>query len=177
VSAWELVNLSSAEELADIFFRYGEEKYARGIAASIAKRRAAAPIETTAELADLVAGSVPAAARRDGHPARKVFQALRIAVNGELDELSAGLRKAIALLTPGGRAAVISFHSLEDRIVKQVFAEYAAGCTCPRDFPVCVCGAKPTLKPVNRKPIEANAEEQDRNRRSRSAKLRVAEKL
>ena len=132
---------------------------------------------STLQLSDIIASAVPAKARRDGHPARKCFQAIRIAVNGELDELAAALDKAFGLLNKDGALAIITFHSLEDRMVKQKFREYCTGCTCPPDFPVCVCGKKPRAKLINRKPIEADAEELAQNSRSKSAKLRILEKL
>jgi len=177
-SAYDLVNTASGEELARILYQYGEEKFASRIVNHIVSARTEHPIETTTELAEIVKAAVPAAARREqGHPARKTFQALRIAVNGELDRLSEALDRAFDRLLPGGRFAVITFHSLEDRMVKQRFAEYTKGCTCPPDFPVCVCGKKPRGSLVNRKPIEPCAEELEQNRRSRSAKLRTIEKL
>lgn len=176
-TAAELVNNCSAEELTDIFFRYGEEKFSRRIAERIVKQRAEQPIETTKQLAELIASAVPAAARRDGHPARRVFQAIRIAVNGELDSLSEALDKAFELLAPNGVLSIITFHSLEDRMVKQRFREYCTGCTCPPDIPVCVCGKTPRGKLLNRKAIEASKEELENNPRSRSAKLRSVKKL
>lgn len=177
-SAYDLVNGASGAELAKILYDYGEEKFAPRIVNAILDARAVKPIETTTELADIVKNAVPAAARRkEGHPARKTFQAVRIAVNGELDRLGEALGRAFDRLGPGGRFAVITFHSLEDRMVKQAFAEYARGCTCPPEFPVCVCGKTPRGRLVNRKPIEPTEEELETNRRSRSAKLRVIEKL
>lgn len=176
-SAAQLVNTLSEPELAEIFFRFGEEKHARRIAAAIVRERTAAPVETTAQLADIVRGAVPAAARRDGHPARRVFQALRIAVNGELDCLSAGLDAAFHCLNDGGRLAVITFHSLEDRMVKQRFAAWRKGCICPPDFPVCTCGRTPAAQLVLRHPAEAGEEELRQNPRSRSAKLRCIERI
>ncbi len=177
-SAADLVNTLSRQELAGIISRYGEEKSAGRIAQAIAAAREQKPIETTAELAELVRQAVPAAVRREGgHPARKTFQALRIAVNGELDRLSEGLDAAFSLLKPGGRFAVITFHSLEDRMVKQRMAKWCTGCTCPPDFPVCVCGKTPDAKLLFKKPVEASAEELAENPRSRSAKLRVCVRL
>lgn len=177
-TARDLVNTASGEELARILYQYGEEKFASRIVNAIVAARAESPIETTTQLAEIVRGAVPAAARREGgHPARKTFQAIRIAVNGELDRLSEALDRAFDRLAPGGRFAVITFHSLEDRMVKQRFAAYTKGCTCPPDFPVCVCGKKPRGRLVSRKPIEPCPEEQEQNRRSRSAKLRAIEKL
>ncbi|MBP3626658.1 MAG: 16S rRNA (cytosine(1402)-N(4))-methyltransferase RsmH [Clostridia bacterium] len=173
VTAGDLVNNLSAEELTDIFYKYGEEKFSSRIARKIVEERSKKAIETTLELAEIIAGAVPAAARRDGHPARKVFQALRIAVNGELESLEKVLDKAFNLLKAEGRLAIITFHSLEDRMVKNKFKEYCTGCTCPPDFPVCVCGKKPRGRLLSRKPIEATKEELELNPRSRSAKLRV----
>ena len=173
VTAGDLVNNLSAEELTDIFYKYGEEKFSSRIARKIVEERSKKAIETTLELAEIIAGAVPAAARRDGHPARKVFQALRIAVNGELESLEKVLDKAFNLLKAEGRLAIITFHSLEDRMVKNKFKEYCTGCTCPPDFPVCVCGKKPRGRLLSRKPIEATKEELELNPRSRSAKLSV----
>ena len=167
----------SERELAEIFYRYGEEKFSRPIARAIVRQRDRQPIETTLQLAELVSANVPAAARRDGHPARRVFQALRIAVNGELDCLSAALDTAFDRLAAGGRLAVITFHSLEDAMVKNRFAEWRQGCVCPRDFPVCVCGRTPAAPPVLKKPATATPQELAENPRSRSAKLRCVEKL
>lgn len=176
-SASDLVNTLPYSELARIINNYGEEKYASSIAKNIVKAREQKKIETTLELAEIIKNSVPQKVRRDGHPARKTFQALRIAVNRELEVLESGLDDAFELLSKGGRLAVITFHSLEDRIVKQKMASWCTGCTCPKDFPVCVCGNKPKAKLVNRKPITASDEELELNVRSRSAKLRVCEKL
>lgn len=176
-SARDLVNTLSHGELAKILSTYGEEKFAGRIASEIVKKRELAPIDTTLQLADIVSNAVPAAARRDGHPARKTFQALRIAVNGELDCLSNALDEAFSILNPEGRLAVITFHSLEDRIVKQRMYSWCQGCTCPRDFPVCVCGNKPKAKLASRRPIEASERELEENPRSRSARLRVCIKL
>ncbi|MBQ7965326.1 MAG: 16S rRNA (cytosine(1402)-N(4))-methyltransferase RsmH [Ruminococcus sp.] len=176
-SAADLVNTLEYSELARIINNYGEEKYASSIAKNIVKARQEKRIETTLELAEIIKNSVPQKVRRDGHPARKTFQALRIAVNRELDVLEKGLDEAFELLSKGGRLAVITFHSLEDRIVKQKMASWCVGCTCPKDFPVCVCGNKPKAKLINRKPIVATDEELELNVRSRSAKLRVCEKL
>lgn len=176
-SAADLVNGLSYAQLAQIINNYGEEKYASSIARKIVQAREIKRIETTLELAEIIKNSVPQKVRRDGHPARKTFQALRIAVNHELDVLEQGLSQAFDLLSKGGRLAVITFHSLEDRIVKQKMASWCTGCTCPKDFPVCVCGNKPKAKLVNRKPVVASQEELEINVRSRSAKLRVCEKL
>ena len=178
LSAYDLVNGASGAELAKILYDYGEEKFAPRIVNAILDARAVKPIETTTELADIVRNAVPAAVRRkEGHPARKTFQAIRIAVNGELDRLSEALDRAFERLAPGGRFAIITFHSLEDRMVKQAFAEYTKGCTCPPEFPVCICGKTPRGKLVSRKPIEPTPEELEVNHRSRSAKLRIIEKL
>ena len=176
-SAADLVRDLSETELADIFFRFGEEKFSRRIAQAIVSARTVTPITTTLQLAEIIKNAVPAAVRRDGHPARKVFQALRIAVNAELDCLSEALDIAFDRLQVGGRLAVITFHSLEDRMVKQRFSEFCKGCECPPEFPVCVCGRTPAGRLVNKKPIEASAEELAENPRSRSAKLRCIEKL
>ncbi|MBQ7725965.1 MAG: 16S rRNA (cytosine(1402)-N(4))-methyltransferase RsmH, partial [Clostridia bacterium] len=172
-SASDLVARFSAEELADVFSRYGEEKFAFRIAKRIVTEREHTPITTTLQLAEIIASAVPAAARRDGHPARKCFQAIRIAVNGELESLSSALDTAFNLLKPNGVLAIITFHSLEDRIVKQRFREYCTGCTCPPDFPVCVCGKQPRGRLAFRKPVEPTKEEISTNPRSRSAKLRA----
>lgn len=176
-SAEDLVNDLSYEELRDIIYRYGEDKFAPSIAKGIVKAREEERITTTLQLAEIIKNSVPQKVRREGHPARKTFQALRIEVNGELTQLENGLDEAFEMLSPKGRLAVISFHSLEDRIVKQKMASWCKGCTCPKDFPVCVCGNVPKAKLVNRKPIEATQEELDKNLRSRSAKLRICEKI
>lgn len=172
-TAAELIATLSADELAELFFRYGEEKFSRRIAARIVREREKQPIETTLRLAEIIAESVPAAARRDGHPARRCFQALRIAVNGELDGLGKALDDAFGLLSSGGVLCVITFHSLEDRLVKQKFKEYCTGCTCPPELPVCVCGKTPRGHLAHRKPIEPSASEVAENPRSRSARLRT----
>jgi 16S rRNA (cytosine1402-N4)-methyltransferase len=173
-SAHELVNESDEKELTRIFRRYGEERYARQIARAIVRRR---PLETTAELVDVIRAAIPAPARfGEGHPARRVFQALRIAVNEELDALERALPAALQLLRPGGRLAVISFHSLEDRIVKNFMRGAERGCTCPPDFPVCVCGNEPLLRALSRKPVRPSAEEVARNPRAASARFRAAVK-
>lgn len=172
-SAADLVNNLSVQELTDIISRFGEEKFAYRIANRIVESRGQAPISTTLELADIISSAVPAKARRDGHPARKTFQALRIAVNGELDILENALERAFELLKSGGVLSVITFHSLEDRIVKQKFKEFCSGCTCPPDFPVCVCGKTPRGHLLYRKGITASVEELERNARSRSATLRT----
>lgn len=178
LSAYEIVNQTPEDELKRILWRYGEERYAPLIAAAIARRRAERPIETTLELAELVRSAMPAQARREKqHPAKRTFQAIRIAVNDELGAVEDMLGKAVDLLNPGGRLAVITFHSLEDRIVKTAMAEAARGCTCPPEFPVCICGKKPRVRLVTRRPIVPGAAELEENPRARSAKLRVAEKL
>ncbi|UQZ87050.1 Ribosomal RNA small subunit methyltransferase H [Paenibacillus konkukensis] len=178
LTAKEIVNEWPEQEIARILFEYGEEKFARRIAANIAAARAKGPIETTGQLVELIKEGIPAAARRTGpHPAKRSFQALRIAVNDELGAFEEALEQSIRSLAPGGRVAVITFHSLEDRICKQTFAKYVERCTCPPDFPLCVCGNKGIVKLVNRKPLEAGAEELEANPRARSAKLRIAEKL
>lgn len=175
-SAADLVNNLSEQELSKIIFTYGEEKFAKRIAAAIVRERKNGRIETTLQLAEIVKNAIPAATRREGgNPARRTFQALRIEVNGELDKLSKALDEMVECLNPGGRIAVITFHSLEDRIVKQRFAKWCSGCTCPPDFPVCVCGKKP----LGQLPFKAKApteEELEVNPRSRSARLRVFEK-
>lgn len=176
-SAKTLVNTLTDAQLSRIFFEYGEEKFSRRIASAIVSRRVSKPFESTGELADVVKEAIPAPARRTGpHPARRVFQALRIAVNDELGALTEALDASLDILGPGARVAVISFHSLEDRIVKKTFAKWAEGCICPPDFPVCRCGRVPEGKVVTRKPIVANQQEVEENPRARSAKLRVFEK-
>jgi len=178
LTAKTIVNEWPEADIARILFEYGEEKFARRIASAIAASRLNAPIETTAELVELIKAGIPAAARRTGgHPAKRSFQALRIAVNDELGAFEDALEQTIRCLVPGGRASVITFHSLEDRICKTTFGKYIAKCTCPPDFPICVCGSKGVLKLINRKPILPSAEELANNPRSRSSKLRVAEKL
>lgn len=176
--AYDVVNTYSEEELRRILFDYGEEKFARNIAANIVKKRNERPIETTLELAELVKSSMPKAAREGGHhPAKRTFQAIRIEVNSELSSIPPALDAAVHALRPEGRIAVITFHSLEDRLVKQKFAALASGCTCPREFPVCVCGKKPVVRIITKKPVTAGDDELEVNPRSRSAKLRVAEKI
>ena len=177
LTARELVNTASYEELRRILWEYGEERYAAAVAKAICRRREEAPIETTVELSELIRAAMPAAAKREKqHPAKRSFQALRIAVNDELGEIPPMLDAAEQHLAPGGRLAVITFHSLEDRIVKQKLKEFATGCICPKEFPVCVCGRKPRMKLVTRKPIVSGERELDENPRARSAKPRVAEK-
>ena len=178
LNAHEVVNGWPEEELKRILWRYGEERYAPAIARAIVQRRADKPIETTLELVDVIKGAMPPAALREKqHPAKRSFQAIRIAVNDELGAVERMVGGAVPRLNPGGRLAVISFHSLEDRIVKTGLGEFAKGCTCPPDFPVCVCGKKPQIRLTPRKPIVADEEEVRENPRARSAKLRVAEKL
>ena len=178
LSAYDVINRYSLDELTRIFFLYGEEKWSRRIADFIAREREKKPIETTFELVDIIKAAIPKKARLDGgHPAKRIFQAVRIEVNGELRILETAIKDFIDVLALGGRLAVITFHSLEDRIVKQTFAALAKGCTCPKEFPVCVCGKKPQIRLLTRKPIEPGKEEIENNSRSKSAKLRVAEKL
>ena len=173
-----VVNTWSYEELKRILYDYGEERYAPQIAAAICRRREQKPIETTLELVDIIRSAMPASALREKqHPAKRSFQAIRIAVNDELGAVSMAMEKAIPRLNPGGRLAVITFHSLEDRIVKNAMNAAAKGCTCPPNFPVCVCGKKPQVVCLTRKPIVSGEEELERNPRARSAKLRVCEKL
>ena len=177
LTAYEVVNSWSYEELRRILFEYGEERYAPVIAKHIVRARETKPVETTLELVDIIKGAMPPAAQREKqHPAKRSFQAIRIAVNGELDALPPMLKAATEALNPGGRLAVITFHSLEDRIVKRAMQDMARGCTCPPEFPVCVCGKKPKLKVLTRKPIVSGEAELEENPRARSAKLRVAEK-
>ena len=178
LTAYAVVNEYSEEALKKLLFEYGEERFSPRIAAAICKRRAESPIKTTAELSDIIKSAIPAAKRADGpHPAKRSFQAIRIEVNGELDAIRPLITAAASSLVSGGRIAIISFHSLEDRIVKLAYKDLMGGCTCPRDFPVCVCGRKPVLKEISRKPILPSDEELNINPRSRSAKLRVAEKI
>ncbi len=177
MSARDVVNGYPYERLRDILFEYGEEKYAPSIAKGIVSARETAPIETTLQLAEIVKANVPQKVRREKNPCRKTFQAIRIEVNDELGQLDRALEEAFSLLRVGGRFAVITFHSLEDRMVKKRFAEFTSGCTCPPDFPQCVCGKKPRGRLVFRKPVTADGKELEQNPRSRSAKLRVIEKL
>ena len=178
LTAHVVVNTWPQEELKRILYTYGEERYAPQIAAAVCRRREEKTIDTTLELVDVIRSAMPAAALREKqHPAKRSFQAIRIAVNDELGSVERVLRDAMDLLNPGGRLAIITFHSLEDRIVKTAMADAAKGCTCPPNFPVCVCGKKPKVKLVSRKPIVASAEELEVNPRSRSAKLRVCEKI
>lgn len=179
LNAAQVINTYYEADLARILSIYGEEKFASQIAREIVRRRTNHPIETTGELVEAIKAAIPAAARRRAghHPARKSFQAIRIEVNHELDVLERGLEAAVRWLNPGGRICVISYHSLEDRIVKRLFQEQSQGCTCPPEIPVCVCGHVPVLKVITRKPLVASAEEVERNPRARSAKIRVAERL
>lgn len=177
LSARDVVNEYAEEDIARILFSYGEEKFGNKIARGIVNARLSAPIETTGQLAEIIKASVPAAYRREKNPCRKSFQAIRIEVNHELDVLETALADGFDALRVGGRMSVITFHSLEDRIVKNRFREFCTGCTCPPEFPVCVCGRKPRGRLVDKKPITASAEELEANPRSRSAKLRVIEKI
>ena len=176
-TAAAIVNTWDEKELVTVFRRYGEERFAAPIARAIVRRRAERPFTRTGDLVDVIKLAIPTPARfGEGHPAKRVFQALRIAVNDELGQLEAALPAAVAMLRPGGRLAVISFHSLEDRIVKRFFAEGAKGCTCPPEFPVCVCGKEPTLRLLTRKPVRPGARETESNPRAASARLRAAVK-
>jgi len=178
LDAYKVVNEYSEEKLKRIIYEYGEEKFAPKIAKEICKKRLEKPIKTTYELTDIIKAAIPKVARIDGpHPSKRTFQAIRIEVNKELDAIEPLIKGAASALVPTGRIAIISFHSLEDRIVKQTYRSLSSGCTCPRDFPVCVCGNKPTVKEVTKKPILPSAEELKINPRSRSAKLRIAEKI
>lgn len=178
LTAWEVVNRWSEEELRSILWKYGEERYSGRIAAAIVRRRAAEPIEGTLELAEIIRGAMPAAALREKqHPAKRSFQAIRIAVNDELGSLEQMLQQAENRLAPGGRLLVISFHSLEDRMVKEAIRAREDGCRCPPEFPVCICGFVPTLRSVTRKPVAPSQAEVDRNPRARSARLRIAERI
>jgi len=177
-SAYNVVNEYSEQQLKKIIYEYGEERFASRIADLIVETRQDHKINTTGELVNIIKSAIPAKARDGGHhPAKRTFQAIRIEVNSELAVIEPALRDAVKLLNPSGRMAVITFHSLEDRITKQTMASLASGCTCPRDFPVCVCGKKPIVRVISNKPIVASQVELDDNPRSRSAKLRVAEKI
>lgn len=176
-SARDLVGRLSADELSRLFSEYGEERFSRRIAAAIVAARAGGEITRTGQLAEIVSRAVPAKARYDGHPAKRVFQALRIATNDELSAIAPAIRDGVDLLRPGGRIAVISFHSLEDRIVKETYRELAKGCICPPRQPICTCGRVPQIEIITGKPVTANKDELERNPRAHSAKLRVAEKL
>lgn len=176
-SAADLVNTYSVQQITDVLRTYGEEKFAYRIACNIEKQRQLKPFETTAELADVIKASMPAAVKREKNPCKRSFQAIRIAVNGELDALRDGMQVAFNCLKPGGRLVVLTFHSLEDRMVKQQFAAWCKGCICPPEFPQCICGNLPKARLINRKPITATAEELGQNNRSHSAKLRILEKV
>ncbi len=178
LDAFTVVNTYSFEELKKVIYTYGEERFAPKIASAIVSRREKAPIETTGQLVDIIKSAIPPAAREGGHhPAKRTFQAIRIEVNGELDAIEPTIRQAVELLGSGGRIAIITFHSLEDRIVKQTYADLAQGCNCPKSLPICVCGRKPQVNVITRKPILPSDEEIESNPRSRSAKLRVAKKI
>lgn len=177
-SAYDVINGYTTEDLTRIFYEYGEEKWSKRIAEFIAERREQSPVKTTGELVDIIKAAIPKKARMDGgHPAKRVFQAIRIEVNGELDILKQSIEDFVSVLNDGGRLAIITFHSLEDRIVKNTFAQLAKGCDCPPEFPVCVCGKKPLIKVVTRKPILPSDKELSENSRSKSAKLRIAERI
>ena len=178
LDAYTVVNTYTAERLKKVIWEYGEERFAPKIAAAIVRHREQKPIESTGELVDIIKSAIPPSAREGGHhPAKRTFQAIRIEVNGELDAIEPAIRKAKDIMRTGGRIVIITFHSLEDRIVKQTFADMASGCVCPRSLPVCVCGRKPEVKILTKKPILPSEKEVEENPRSRSAKLRVAEKL
>ena len=178
LDAYTVVNTYTYDELKRVIWEYGEERFAPKIAAAIVRHREQKPIESTGELVDIIKSAIPPSAREGGHhPAKRTFQAIRIEVNGELDAIEPAIRKAKDIMRTGGRIVIITFHSLEDRIVKQTFADMASGCVCPRSLPVCVCGRKPEVKILTKKPILPSEEEVEENPRSRSAKLRVAEKL
>lgn len=178
MSAYDVVNTYEVRDLIRIFREYGEERFAGRVANGIARERERAPIETTLELAEIIKENIPAAARRTGgHPAKRVFQAIRIEVNGELESLEKCLETAFYRLSIGGRFAIITFHSLEDRLVKRAFAKLSTGCTCPPDFPICVCGKEPQAELINRRPITASEQELEVNNRSRSAKLRILKRI
>lgn len=178
ISAYDLVNDLTLQELTEIISKYGEEKFAKSIAKAIVKKREVSKINSTLQLAEIIKSAVPESVKREhGHPARKTFQALRIAVNDELTNLTHGIDKSFESLKVGGRLVIITFHSLEDRIVKNKMAEFAKGCVCPSDFPICVCNKKPRAKLINKKPIQASEQELEDNKRSRSAKLRGCIKI
>lgn len=178
ISAYDVVNTYSEKELKEIIYKYGEERFAPRIASFIVNERERNPIETTAELADIVSRAIPAATKEPGkNCCRRTFQAIRVAVNNEIEIIAPTLRNLVSMLSPGGRISAISFHSLEDRELKQTFTSLASGCTCPSNFPVCVCGKKPVVKIINKKPILPTEEELAENSRSKSAKLRIAEKI
>ena len=178
LDAYTVINTYSFEELKRVIWEYGEERFAPKIASAIVKRRETSPIVSTGELVDVIKSAIPAAAREGGHhPAKRTFQAIRIEVNGELDAIAPAIKKASGIMAEGGRIVIITFHSLEDRIVKQTYADMASGCTCPKNLPICVCGKRPEVKVLTKKPILPSARELEENPRSRSAKLRVCEKL
>ena len=178
LSAYEVVNEYSEDSLRRLIFEYGEERFSSRIAAAIVRARSTSPIKTTSELSDIIKGAIPKAQRMDGpHPAKRTFQAIRIEVNRELDSIRPLIEDATRAMCPGGRIAIISFHSLEDRIVKQAYKALSSGCTCPKDFPVCICGNKPKIREITKKPTLPSDEELENNPRARSAKLRVAEKI
>jgi 16S rRNA (cytosine1402-N4)-methyltransferase len=176
-SAYDVINTYSEQELKRILYEYGEERFAPRIAARIVKERAEKPIETTYQLSELIKSAMPGAAKDGGHPAKRSFQAIRIEVNRELDVIEPAIKQAVERMRSGGRIAIITFHSLEDRIVKQAFANLASGCTCPKSLPICVCGNKPKVKLISKKPILPSSQELEENPRAHSAKLRVAEKI
>lgn len=177
-SAYNIVNEYSKEELTRIFYEYGEEKWSSRIAQFICERRKDKPVETTFELVDIIKAAIPQNARQQGsHPAKRVFQAIRIEVNNELGILKSTVEDIVSVLKPGGRVAIITFHSLEDRIIKQAFTKLATGCTCPKSFPVCVCNNQPVVRIITKKPVLPSKEEENMNSRSKSAKLRIAQKL
>ena len=178
LDAYTVVNTYSADQLKKVIYNYGEERFAPKIAAAIVRYREKEPIKTTGQLVEIIKGAIPPSAREGGHhPAKRTFQAIRIEVNGELDAIEPTIRSATDILAPEGRIAIITFHSLEDRIVKQTYLDLASGCNCPRELPVCVCGRKPRVNVLTRKPILPSDRELEENPRSRSAKLRVAEKI
>lgn len=177
-SAYEVINEYSADELKRIFYEYGEEKWSARVAQFIVEKRAQKPIETTFELVDIIKAAIPKRVRAEGsHPAKRIFQAVRIEVNNELGILKPAIKDIVEVLKPGGRIAVITFHSLEDRIIKNTFSDFATGCVCPKNFPVCVCNRQPVVKIITKKPILPTRQEELDNSRSKSAKLRIAEKL
>ena len=177
-SAYEVINEYSADELKRIFYEYGEEKWSARVAQFIVEKRAQKPIETTFELVDIIKAAIPKRVRAEGsHPAKRIFQAVRIEVNNELGILKPAIKDIVEVLKPGGRIAVITFHSLEDRIIKNAFSDFATGCVCPKNFPVCVCNRQPVVKIITKKPILPTRQEELGNSRSKSAKLRIAEKL
>lgn len=177
-TAYDVVNSYTKEELTHIFYEYGEEKWSARIAQFIVEARKTAPVQTTGQLVELIKAAIPKKARQEGgHPAKRVFQAIRIEVNGELEIIHNTIEETVSHLKSGGRLAIITFHSLEDRLVKQTFADLARGCSCPKEFPVCVCGKEPVIRVVSRKPVLPSEEECAQNPRAKSAKLRVAEKL